>query len=197
VVTPWYLFLVGFGEEMVAEIRKAVCEEVRGALMFVKTDPSPIPPPNDQRAEEQLLHLALTGELNIESGSLLASEFFSPLNAEVWAAADACQRSHPEDDKVKGAELLVALEANESVVTDYMKLEIEDLFIPMTIDGSPSELKERVLEKSRARKLIEWIGKMEIELRLGNLSTQDVRQKMLRWAQGNHATPKSQNPPTQ
>lgn len=174
---------MGFGEDMVSEIRRAVNEEVRGALMSVKSEPSPIPPPNAIRAEEQLLHLALTGELNIESGALLASEFFSPLNAEVWAAADACQRSHPDDDKVKGAELLVALEANESVVTDYMKLEIEDLFIPMTIDGSPSELKERVLEKSRARKLIEWIGKMEIELRLGNLSTQDVRQKMLRWAQ--------------
>jgi hypothetical protein len=161
--------------------------------MFVKTEPSPIPPPNDIRAEEQLIHLALTGKLNVQSGDLLASEFFSPLNADLWAAIDAIQRTHcedplgenfgEEDAPVRGPELLVALEANGSVVTDYMKLEIEDLFIPMTIEASPSELKERIVEKSRARKLIEWIGKMEIELRLGNVSTQDVRQKLIRWAQ--------------
>lgn len=175
---------MGFGEDMVAEIRRAVVEEVRGALMSVKSEPSPIPPPNDIRAEEQLIHLALTEKLTVASGSLLASEFFSPLHAELWVAIDAIQRA---GKPVTGSNLLLTLETDGRVVTEYMKLEIEELFIPMTIEGSPSELKERIVEKARARKLIEWIGKIEIELRLGNLTSEEARQKMLRWAGGTNA----------
>lgn len=172
---------MGIEEALDAIVRKAVNEEVRGALMLVRGEPSPIPPPNDLRAEEELLHLAFLGKLDVTSGTLLASEFFSPLHQELWAATEAVQSlGRP----VTGPGLTAAMETAGQVVTDSMKVEIEELFIPMDITGSPGELKDRVQEKSRARRLIEWIGKMELELKLGTLSTGDAKARMAKWVSG-------------
>lgn len=166
---------------MLSEIRKVVSEELRGASLIGRFESSPEPMPCDLRAEDQLLHLALTGKLDVASGSILASEFFSALNAQLWVAAEAVQATGA---KVTGGALMSCLEANGQAVTDSVRVEVEELFIPMAIDGTPGELRERVQEKARARKLIDWMGRMQSELRTGTSSSGDVRNKMARWAKG-------------
>jgi hypothetical protein len=166
---------------MVSEIRKAVVEELRGALALSRPEPIPFPPPNDVSAEDQLLHLALTNALEIACGSLLASEFFSLLNAQLWTACDAVQQ---RGERPSIPALSAELEAAGLVVTETMKVQMEELWIPFTLEGTPSQLAERVREKARARKLIDWMGRMELELRTGVSSSGDVRNKMARWVKG-------------
>ena len=177
---------------MVAEIRRAVVEEIRGALLTTREAPLPIPPPNDLRAEEQLLHLALTGKVEIAAGSLLASSFFSLFHAQLWAACDAVQR---RGQRVSVPSLAAEMEAAGLTVTETMKVQMEELWIPFTIEGTPTELKERVLEKERGRKLIDWMGRMELELRTGVITSEDVRQKMTRWVEGQKDGKKTEHVP--
>jgi hypothetical protein len=49
---------------------------------------------------------------------------------------------------------------------------------------SPTELRERIQEKARARQLIGWMAKMDMELRTGAATTAEIRKKMARWAEG-------------
>lgn len=170
---------MGIEETIDAVVRKAVAEEMRGALLTVQTEPSPLPPPNDVSAEAQLLYLALTGKLEVASGSLLASEFFSPLHRELWAACDGVQRAKLS---VTIGTVSTAIASAGVVVTETVEDEIRDLFVPRHLEGTPSELRERVQEKARARRLVEWLGKLQMELRLGNATSGEVRLKMARWA---------------
>lgn len=170
---------MGFDVATMDQLRKVVYEAVREEFRIFNPAPVAFPLPHDIQAEGELIHLGIAGKLDVRSGSLLASEFFLPLHRMMWEALPAL-----EDAKVSPSvpAFTAELEAKGEVVTETTKVEMEELFIPFTPSGSPTELRERVQEAYRARRMIEWFQRMEADLRVGNASSEDVKRKMLRWA---------------
>jgi len=106
---------------------------------------------------------------------LVASDFFLPLHQLMFRAASG------HDGVASRSEFLEDL-GKLCSVTPGIENAVDDIMDPERLPTlSVEEMGEIILEKSRARKLIGWLGLIQTDLKLGTLTTKETKEKLAKW----------------
>ena len=148
---------------------KAVQQEIRGEFMLNAPSNCPVPPPSDLPGEAAFLYTFLRGG---PACGLVESDFFMPLHQLLFRSGGALPH----------AELLAFMEgAMRCPVDPYIDGVIRDILEPRMLPLGGEYYVASIQECSRARKLILWLDKLDMQLRTGTITTAEVKAKMGKW----------------
>jgi hypothetical protein len=158
-------------------LKRLVKESVGDALRDAEFTRSPeplLPLPADVEAEQALLSLLLHGKAAPNPG--IISHLFKPLHREVYVAMVAVQDLGLEVtvDRIVATMSASGLRVNGDVGEAVFWLKES----PPVFESAES-LQARILEKSRARRMVAWLQELEVDLRLGRESVTSTKYKML------------------
>jgi len=161
-------------DALISEVKRTISEEMRAEFLLFGPQAGPLPPPSDVAMEAGYLREFIN---NGEVFTVLVPEdFFLPLHRLMFRAAS------DHDGKPTRQEFLEDL-GKLCEVTEGIENAVDDIMDPeRVLPLKASEMAERILEKSRARKLIEWMQRLDQDLRLGRTTTSQIKEKMVAWA---------------
>jgi len=163
--------LLGVAGALRGEVKAAIQDE----LAWNRTTSIPqMPLPSDLEAEAQLINRILNGCSVRKTHPLNGDDFYSPLHRVVFEAAWAIEES---GNKLTTERVLVLLRLQELPVNQDLCDDVNWLLQNGSLTPL-EELKARVLEFARRRRMIGWLQTLETELRLGTASVASTKSRI-------------------
>jgi hypothetical protein len=148
----------------------AVQQEIRGEFMLNAPSNCPVPPPSDIQGESAFLYSFLRGG---GAHGLVAEDFFVPIHQLLFRSGGRMEPS--------GVFVFVEREMR-CPMAKYLQDVIDAIMDPPMLPLEGAAYAPVIKEASKARKLILWLDKLDMGLRTGTMTTDDVRAKMGKWA---------------
>ncbi len=153
------------------EVRQAVRDE----MTWHRASSSPsLPLPSDLEAEAQLINRLLNGMAAKKTHPINGDDFYSPLHRVVFETACAIEEA---GNKVSTERILVLMRLQEMPVSQTVCDDVQWLELNGSLE-SLEDLKARVLEFARRRRMVQWLQAMETDLRLGKASVASTKSRI-------------------
>lgn len=153
---------------LIAELRAEVRHEIRTAGILDVPPRAHLPPPHDHDAEQDVCSALLNGR-TFDASRLTADDFYFPLFGAVFAAASV---STPGQASIEDIYRAIVMQGAAGEELRGELVTIRDL-TPYTF--FIAQRVERLLELSRARRLLARMAAVDLDLRLGQTTTAQAR----------------------